>query len=521
METNPQFSKLRNLLWPIAAFELRKFIPMVVMIFLIAANYNILKIIKDSTVIPAAGAEVIPFIKVWMLLPMAVVVTAFFSYLVQKFNENKAFYIVIGAFLFYFGVFVFLIYPNRETFYLDTVANIMEGVLPSGLKGLASLVRYWHLCLFYTMCEIWGTTVLFVLFWGFANRITVLHEAKRFYALFGLAGNSSGIVAPLFFNWASSASFLPEAYLKTQWEQSLAVVCFGVLLSGFITIGIFYYLNRFILVKNETASATQQTVSSTKKKKERKSFLESMKIMSKDPYVRNLTIVVLSYNIVINLTEVLWKAQIKSLYPNQLEYGLYFGKVMMVTGVIATLSDLLLCSNVIRKFGWTCAAMVTPMILLVTSIGFFGFLMFDSYFESFLVHLLGMTPLAMTTLFGSMQNALSRAAKYSLFDATKEISYIPLDAQSRIQAKAAIDGVCSRLGKSGGSIVYQCLLGFCGSLTACVPYVAAIVGSLMFFWISAVSSMGKRFKMLTEHQTQDDRLDSPSAEPLPKDAVTP
>ncbi|MFK7825180.1 MAG: Npt1/Npt2 family nucleotide transporter [Oligoflexales bacterium] len=503
MDTQPQFSRIRNILWPIASFELKKFIPMVVMIFFIATNYNLLKIVKDSTVVPALGAEVLPYVKVWMMLPMAVLMTAFFSVLVRIFNENRAFYIILSLFLSYFIIFVFVIYPYRQFFDLDMIADFLAKHLPAGGKGFAAMVRNWYLGIFYTMCELWSTTVLFVLFWGFANRTTPLHEAKRFYALFGLAGNSTGIFAPIFFNWACDVSIFPKWYLKSDWEQTLGIVCVAVCASGAITTVIYYYLNRCIL---DHSNMSKPSNGFAQKKKNHTSFFESMKMLAKNPYVRNLTIVVLSYNIIINLTEIIWKDQIRLLYPNPADYGHYFGKVMMVTGVMATLSDLLVCSNVIRKFGWTCAAMVTPMIVLFTSIGFFGFILFDSYFESFLVHLLGLSPLALTAFFGSMQNALARASKYSLFDATKEIAFIPLDPESRIQSKAAIDGVCSRLGKSGGAVIYQGLFMTVGSLGACIPYVAAIVGAIMLLWVNAVKQMGIKFNHLTQEKEQDELL---------------
>ena len=55
---------------------------------------------------------------------------------------------------------------------------------------------------------------------------------------------------------------------------------------------------------------------------------------------------------------------------------------------------------------------------------------------------LGTTPLTLVVFFGSTQNILCRAAKYSVFDATKEMSFVPLDPESKIKGKAAVDGVC-------------------------------------------------------------------------------
>jgi AAA family ATP:ADP antiporter len=75
------FSRLRAYLWPIHNFELRKFLPLLVMAFFIGFNYNILRNMKDALLITAksSGAEVIPFIKVWGIVPGALLMTFIYS----------------------------------------------------------------------------------------------------------------------------------------------------------------------------------------------------------------------------------------------------------------------------------------------------------------------------------------------------------------------------------------------------------------------------------------------------------
>ena len=90
--------------------------------------------------------------------------------------------------------------------------------------------------------------------------------------------------------------------------------------------------------------------------------------------------------------------------------------------------------------------------MLITSAGFFGFMFFKDNMSDAVVALTGTTPLAIAVFFGSAQNCLSKAAKYSFFDTTKEMAFIPLGHESKLKGKAAIDGVGSRIGKSGGSL---------------------------------------------------------------------
>jgi AAA family ATP:ADP antiporter len=195
--------------------------------------------------------------------------------------------------------------------------------------------------------------------------------------------------------------------------------------------------------------------------------------------------------------EVVWKHEVHELFPNPGEYNLYMNHVTSGIGIMATLAALFVSSNSVRKFGWTFTAMLTPAILLVTSIGFFGcFLMKDSCGDMLLA-LFGMSPLALAAFFGSTQNILSRTAKYSVFDATKEMAFVPLSAEVKIKGKAAIDGVGARLGKSSGSFIHQTLLLTLASFTATAPYIAGFLLTVIAVWMVAVRKMGHQFSELT------------------------
>ena len=107
---------------------------------------------------------------------------------------------------------------------------------------------------------------------------------------------------------------------------------------------------------------------------------------------------------------------------------------------------------------------------------------------------LGTTPLMLAVMVGAAQNILSKSAKYSLFDPCKEMAYIPLDQDSKTKGKAAVDVVGNPLGKSGGALIQQFLIFGVGSLAAATPWLAGILGILLFVWYNAVNSLAGQFE---------------------------
>ena len=136
MTSDTSFNKLRGFFWPIHRHECKKLLPMMLMLFLICFNHSVLRNVKDAVVITAkaSGAEVIPFIKVWVLLPMAVLFTLIFTKLSNRFSQEKVFYIVITFYLSFFAIFTFLFYPLRDWLHPHAFADYLTNVLPAGFK---------------------------------------------------------------------------------------------------------------------------------------------------------------------------------------------------------------------------------------------------------------------------------------------------------------------------------------------------------------------------------------------------
>src|SRR3989304_5030817 len=107
-----KFGFLRSLVWPIHRSEAKKVIVMVLLLFLLCVSYSILRNLKDTVILTAknSGAEVIPFIKVWGMLPATIAATWFYTRLTRFFRRENVFYVVISGFIAYFLLFDFVFY---------------------------------------------------------------------------------------------------------------------------------------------------------------------------------------------------------------------------------------------------------------------------------------------------------------------------------------------------------------------------------------------------------------------------
>jgi AAA family ATP:ADP antiporter len=495
--TSQGFSTLRAFLWPVHREEYPKFIPMLLISFLICFNYYFLRIFKDAIMItaPSSGAEALPFLKVWAILPTAVLMTFLFTRISNWLSRRTVFYAMIWFYIAYFIVFTLFLYPNQDSLHPHALADKLETILPKGCRGLIACFRNWTFTTFYVMSEMWSTMIMTVLFWGFANDVTTVKDSKRFYGLFGVGTNLSGVVAGLLAGYLSGVAFNPSLpFGKTAWDQSVVVMNLIVVGSSLACMGLYWWMNRRGL------GYTDETLKAHRESPVKMGMRKNFSYLANSKYLTCIALLVVAFNIVINLSEVAWKDQVKQLYPSASEFQAYMAGVTFWMALLAAFVSLFISGNAIRAFGWTKSALIAPILTLVTGALFFAALLLPKDVLLSICSMIGTSPLILAVFLGSLQNCIVRGTKYSLVDATKEMAFIPLNLEARLKGKAAIDGVGSRLGKSGGSLMYQCLLLVFGSVVGSTPVVAFLLLGSTIAWIYAVRSLGGRYQQLTADQ---------------------
>ena len=501
-------AKLLGKVCPQKRREYGFFLRIVFLYFLLSFIYNSLRPLKITLVtsLSQAGAEVIPFLKVWGIIPGAVIFTYLVTRLSFHLDRKQIFLGAICIFLSYYAIFASFLLPYGEYLKLDSVALILNKLLPSGFRGFNVMIQHWYISVFYILCEIWSSIVMFTLFWGFVNEVTPIEKAPRFYPLINLGGNLASTLSGWFLLSYSDREepFMVFGRLSAITNLAIFVIALSIVL-GLVSMYLFARLDS--IIEN---SVDYQIGFKKPKKKVVTSLRQSVKRVFQSKYLFCLLVLVLAYNLVFNLTDVLWSNEVKNYFgTDQVKMTGFIGKVTMYKGVFSVVL-VIFAHFIISKFGWKRATLLTPVIILSTSLLFYPLVALkgSELFEAIFAEYLSTSLAWILVVLGGVQNALARGAKYSIYDSTREMAFIPLSIDEKRKGKAVIDGIASRIGKSSGSVLIMMLLVIFSNLQATIPYIAFVSISVTFVWVIAIVSLDKQMLIKTSETSSSSSFSS-------------
>ena len=499
------FGKWREKIWPFHGYELKKMLPLILMKFLVSLNYGLLTCLKDTVVVTAkngGGAEVITVLKGYVVLPVAIIMTLLYSKFSNMVKRTTLFYTFIGGFLAVIFLLGFVLYPNLELFSPHATADKLASMVDVRFASWIAAFRNWIQTVIFVTAELWGSMVILLMFWGFVNHISTMKEAKKSYTIYIAAGDFAAILmGPI-------TVILYKTMGNMDFAYTVKAICGLALVIGAFIIGIYWWTNRNVLTDERLFDQSKRD-SKIKSKKKKPSMWESFKIIAKSKYLFHIAVLVIAYGLTISIVEITWKAHLKLYYPNPAGYQNMMGMVFSLVGTTSLIISLFFCGNMIRKLGWHFVAQISPYVLGVTGLMFFLVVIYKEPLTPFFLRF-GMKPIVFIVMFGAFQNVICKVMKYSFFDPTKEMAYIPLSDEEKVKGKASIDVIGSRLGKSGSSWIQSGLIASVGmgSIMGTTSYLLPIVLLTAVGWSYSVKKLNGHF---TEKNNEEKLAESSAA----------
>lgn len=443
------FKKWLQVIFPIQKGEKQKIFLLLFLKFLISLVYCILVSLKDTVLVTAhcSAAEVIPIIKGSIIFPISIGVVLLYTKLNNCFKQSTLFYSTILFFLGLIVLYGFVLYPHANKISPYAMADWLT--LYTGGKYLywITVFRHWVHVLFFVIAELWGQMVLMLLYWSFVNNVCKIQDAKRFYAILIAAGDIALIISgPLVLTYTKKYSHSDFVYTVQALIAHIAYCCLAILLT-------YWYTNRTIQsdVTNVHGNAPAPP------QRLRLSLWNSLKHVAASPYLGNIAIMVIACGLAINIVEGTWKSYLKEAFPKAVDYQTFISELNFWTGIIALILSLFFSGGILRKFGWKRTAQIAPVIIGITGSLFF-LMSYSKHNAPCLTNWMGSRLVLYIVVFGGLHNIVAKSLKYTFFDKTTQMAYIPLDLEAKIKGKAAVDLLGSRLGKAGSSWMQIALL---------------------------------------------------------------
>lgn len=480
-------SKIRESIFPIHGYaEITKFFLLGSMKFFIIFVLTLTRDTKDTLVVTQCGAESIAFLKVYGVLPAAALFIAIFTKMSSALSRTALFYATCIPFFVFFLLFDTVIHPNKdvlETRMVQILLGDTSAAVDSGVP--TKILAHWTSALFFVVSEVYASVSIGILFWKFANDVVSVTQAKRFYPLFAYMSSLAPIAAGQYVvRYASQAN---------NFADSLHRLTVAITVSG-IAICLMHHIVNLFVERNEdnNDSLCKIDAQKVKKEKDKMTMSDSIRFLSSSQYLGLVTLLVLGYGIMYNFLEISWKSLVKRQYNDPIDYQRFMGNFSSLVG-LSTFVVILIGSNIIKILGWKVGALSTPAVMSILAIPFFVC--------TVLVGVDDPVVLDVAVKIGTAMILMSRAFKYGLFDPTLQMSYIPLDEDSKVKGKAAIDVLGSRVGKSGASLVQQGLVIAFGDIITASPLVMVLFYAVSVAWIMGAMKLSVLYNdRVKEHE---------------------
>lgn len=359
----------------------------------IIAAYSFMRPMKTGIFTAFVGVSYQPTAKMVSFI-LAPILMYFYSMLLNKMPRHKVATILFGIYAVAIAISsVFMLSPSIG------LANKIAS--PTRLFG-------WS---FYLFLDFFNVFVLET-FWSFTNSISSPHFAREKYSIISAVARLAGIAAPLV-GWILLNDSIQEII-------AFPTLCLGS--SILLTIAIICFQRIASNIPEEFLSGYSRDHEPYEQDESKKSsWLDGFKLLTKEPYVLGIFIMIYSFNFVSTFADFQMQTLVSAAYNGEAKGVSRFGYIYTaIFQVLGFFLSWLGTSTVLKRFGLTFCLMISPFITF-----------------ALLLLLIGYKSLAIATF----TMIIFRALNYGFNVPVREMLFIPTTETIQFKSKAWINSL--------------------------------------------------------------------------------
>lgn len=307
--------------------------------------------------------------------------------------------------------------------------------------------------------------------WTLANYVLTLREAKR---LFGVIG--SGAIL----GWVVGGLMTSTTARRFGAGYTLLAMAAALALCAILVAAIWRRRPATLAEFDETPLRSNHEAP--------RSLSDSLRLVTASPYLRAIALVIGLSSLVTGVAAWQFKAIAKDWYPNTNDLAWFFGSFNFYAGLLALVTQLLLTSRVLRKFGVGVALFIVPISMTLGSI---GLIVFSGALA------------AVVVLKGSDQ-----ILRYSIDKSTVELLFLPVPPTQTFHAKLFIDGIVWRIGDGLASVAILVSVTAIGMTVVGITWINLV---LLACWMVAAFFAYRQYVANLTETIHQHRLDAERA----------
>ena len=258
-----------------------------------------------------------------------------------------------------------------------------------------------------------GITILTILqFWMLAGELLNTRQAKRIFPII-IAGGSFAAIG---------SGYFIRPFVRQYGSDNLLIITI-------VSLGFSVLLGQFLKFHRSNKIDPKESLEKTAKHK-------NLKLT---PYLKHITLMVACSAFISRVVDYQFKVMAANAFPLQNELVSFFGSYYMLTGAATLLMQALITGLILTRFGILAGLIFLPITLVFGSI---GFLIFGSMIAIFVLKF------------------SDQVFKFSMYNAIKEILWLPLTTIKKNRYKPFIDGTIKSIVEGVAGLTIFFLVSF-------------------------------------------------------------